>query len=160
MATHEHSVTSKISKRFGIAVVLLAISGGVWAIADNADSGYIPNSAPPIHRVVKPATPLIDAATEKQIEKAIHESLRLNVLKDIKHDYDGKGSTYVVAFVRPAFYGLEYDSKSELATILCIYYMNSDRLSADDVGLVEFRDSFTNKTVGTFSNSFGLQMKD
>jgi hypothetical protein len=106
-----------------------------------------PAPAPP-----KPAPVAeIDKSPEKQRQRA--EFIQTLIDRGVF----SKTEKRVVArvWVRPAFYGLDFDEKQKLLAVVYAYYYDG----TDIADTVYLRDSLNNKDVGSYAPSAGLRLE-
>ena len=129
------------------------IVGGVFAVIVFSCVSNLQQSGPTSGTVATRSGPSIDKSPEKQaarkrlIEKLISEGVFQKV--------DTMGGNLPKAYVRPAFYNLDFETKQQFVSVVYAYYFNGSNIS----DLVILRDSRGGKDVGDYAPSRGLKMK-
>lgn len=105
------------------------------------------------HDPMPRAKTALPAAQRTALLKVIQLAKQNEVIKSATVSEDGR---YLGVIVKSSFYALEYDAKVNLAGILWGYY-NSQ--AGNDLGVLVFTDSHSNKEVGTYSHDVGLRLQ-
>lgn len=134
--------------KLGTLAVVVVLVLLVIALRGSLDDPPKVRAAPPSRRR-RPPAPLFDKSEEAQAKRltAIQMGMDQRIITKITVP-----GLHPRAWVLPAFYQLDFETKQNFGNVIYCYYMTGG------TGRVLFLDNFTGKKVGQFSYGSGLKM--
>lgn len=128
----------------GLSVVMVIVSPDKPSLEANK----------PTATTKKATRPTIDKSAQMQQKRA--DLIGKLMAAGVFDKSESRGDTLVRLWVRPAFYGLDFDDKKNFSSLVYAYYFDGSNPYLDTVILHDVR---TNKEIGSYNASSGLDLE-